>query len=77
MYYNIEVINNINIEFIVIIVNRTQYLTRNNAGIFVLNSNPDSHFFLAVLGERKTDFEIGSNLNLRRKQTQENYRVTQ
>ena len=44
MYYNIEVINNINIEFIVIFVNRTQYPTCNDVGILVLNSNPDLHF---------------------------------
>ena len=31
-------------KFIVIVVNRTQYLTRNNAGILVLNSDPFSHF---------------------------------
>ena len=77
MYYNIEVISNINIEFIVIVVNRTQYPTYNNAGILVLNSDPDSHFYLAVLSKRKTDFEIRSKLNLLSKQTQENYRVTQ
>ena len=45
MYYNIEVINNLNIEFIVIVVNITQYMTRNNADILVLNSDTDSHFF--------------------------------
>ena len=44
MYYNIEVINNINIEFIVIAVNRTQYHTWNVADILVLNIDPDSHF---------------------------------
>ena len=44
MCYNIEVINNINIEFIFIIINRTNYLTRNNAGILVLNRYPDSRF---------------------------------
>ena len=43
MCYNIEVINNLNIEFIVIVVNRTQYPTRNDAGILVLNSDPDLH----------------------------------
>ena len=45
MYYNIEVINNLNIEFIAIFVNRTQNLTRKNTGTLVLNSNPGSHFF--------------------------------
>ena len=45
MYYNIEVIININIEFIVIVVNITQYPIRNNACILVLNSDPDSHFY--------------------------------
>ena len=44
MYYNIEVIININIEFIVIVVNITQYPIRNNACILVLNSDPDSNF---------------------------------
>ena len=44
MYYNIEVINNLNIDFIVIIVNRTQYPTNIDAGILVLKSNYDSHF---------------------------------
>ena len=41
MYYNIEVINDFNIEFIFIAVNRTQYPTYNDAGILVLNSNPE------------------------------------
>ena len=45
MHYNIEVVNNLNIEFIVIVVNRTQYPTRNDAGMLVLNSDPYSHFF--------------------------------
>ena len=44
MYYNIEVINNLNIEFIVIVINGTQYPNRNVAGILVLNSDPDLHF---------------------------------
>ena len=33
-----------------------QYTTYNAAGILVLNSNPDSHFSLAVLSKRKHDF---------------------
>ena len=45
MYYNIEVINNNKIDFIVIVLNITQSLTHNSAGILVLNSDPDSHFF--------------------------------
>ena len=45
MYYGIEVINGLNIEFIVILTNRMQYPTRNYAGILMLNSNPDLHFF--------------------------------
>ena len=45
MYYNIEVINHININFIVIATTRTQSPTRKGAGILVLNSDPDSHFF--------------------------------
>ena len=77
MYYNIEVINHINIEFIVIVFNRTQYLNRNDAGILVLNSDPDSHFLLAVLSKQKTDFEIRSESNFPRKQTRGNYCVTQ
>ena len=44
MYYNIEVINNINIYFIVIIFSRIHYLIRNKAGVLVFNSNPDPHF---------------------------------
>ena len=45
MYYNIEVINNLNIYFIVIIMNRIKYMICNDAGILVLKSGPDSHFF--------------------------------
>ena len=45
VYYNTEAINNINIDFIVIIVTRMQSPTRNAAGILVLCSDPDSHFF--------------------------------
>ena len=41
VYYNIEVVHNINIDFIVI---KTQSLTHNTAGILVLNSYPGSHF---------------------------------
>ena len=77
MYYNIEVINNLNIEFTIIVVNRTQYPTRNDTGILMLNSDPDSHFFLAVLSKRKTDFEIRSKSNLPSRQTREKYRITQ
>ena len=69
MYYNIEVINNINIYFIVIIVNRTQYLIRNNAGILVLNSDHDLYFCPGCAGKHKTDYEIRSKLNLLSKQT--------
>ena len=77
MYYNIEVINNINIDFIVIVVNRTHYMTHKNEGMLVLNSDPASCFVLAVLSKGKTDFEICSKSNVLSKQTQENYRVTQ
>ena len=59
MYYNIEFINNLDIKFIVIVVKITQYLTRNDAGILVLNRNPDSHFCPGC-----ADFEISSKLNL-------------
>ena len=45
MYYNIKVINNLNIDFIVVVVNITQYPTCNDAGVLVFNSDPDSHFF--------------------------------
>ena len=76
MYYNIKVINNINIEIIVIVFNRTEYPNRNDAGILVLNSDPDSHFVLAALSKLKTDPEIRSESNLPRKQNRENYRVT-
>ena len=77
MYYTIEVINNINIEFIIIVFNRTQYPTCNNTGILMLNSDPDSHFFLAVLSKSKTDFDICSKSNLPSKQTCEDYRIMQ
>ena len=46
-------------------------------GIMVLNSDTDSHFLLAVLSKRKTDFEIRSKSNIHSKQTQGNYCVTQ
>ena len=45
MYHNTEVINNLNMEFIVIVVKRTQYPIRNDTGILMLNRDPDSHFF--------------------------------
>ena len=54
-----------------------QYPNCNDTGILVLNINPDSHYFLAVLCKRKTDFEIRSKSNLPIKQTRENYRITQ
>ena len=44
MYYNIEVINNLNMEFIIIVINRMHYMNRNDAGILVLNSDSDSRF---------------------------------
>ena len=44
MYSNIEVINNLNIEFIFIVFNITQYPNCNDAVILVLKSDPDSHF---------------------------------
>ena len=44
VYYNIEVINNLNIDVIVIIVARIQFTTCNNAIILVLNIYPDSSF---------------------------------
>ena len=56
-----EVINNLKIGFIAIFVTRTQSLTRNTAGILVLNRDTDSHFVLAVLSKHKIDFEIISN----------------
>ena len=46
MYYSIEVIINLNKEFIVLIVNRMQYPNRDNAGVLVLKIDTDSHFFL-------------------------------
>ena len=76
MYYNIEVINNLNMEFIVIVINRTQYPTFNDTGILILNSDPDLHFFLTVLSKRKADFEIRSKSNIPSKQTRENYHGT-
>ena len=44
MYYSIEVINNLNIEFIVIFVNIAHYLTHNDADILILSSGPDYNF---------------------------------
>ena len=46
-----------------------QSLTRNNAGILVLNSDHNSFFFLAVLSKRKTDFYICSKSNITTNQT--------
>ena len=43
MHYNMEVINNLNIEFVFIVVNITKYPTHIDAGILLLNSNPDSY----------------------------------
>ena len=45
MYHNIEVINDINIDFIFIVVTIIQSPAQNTAGILVLNSNSDSYFF--------------------------------
>ena len=45
VYYDIEFVNNLNIELIFIIVNIIQYLSRNAAGILLLYSDPDLHFF--------------------------------
>ena len=56
MYYNIEVINNLNIEFIVIVANRTQYLTCNDTGILMLNNNPDSHFLPGCAEQAQNQF---------------------
>ena len=39
-YYNIEVLNNPSIEYIFIVIIRSQYLTRNNGVKLVLNSDP-------------------------------------
>ena len=44
LHYNIEFINQINIEFIVNATTRMQYTTHNAAGILVLDIDPDSHF---------------------------------
>ena len=44
MYYDIEVINNININVVVIFITRTNDLMRDYEGTLVLNSYPDSHF---------------------------------
>ena len=45
MYYNIEFINNLDINFIFIVVSRTQYPTHNDTSILMLNSNRGSYFF--------------------------------
>ena len=43
-------------DFIFIIFTRMQSITRNAAGILVLNSDTDLHVFPDVLGKRKIDF---------------------
>ena len=48
-----------------------QYPTCNDAGILVLNSNPDSHSFPGCAEQAQTDFEIISKSNLPSKQTRE------
>ena len=49
MYYNIEVINNLKIGFIVIIFNRVLSLTQKSAGILALNISTDSIFCLCEI----------------------------
>ena len=44
MYYNIEITNNLNIDFIDIVFTIIQYLTCNAAEILVFNSDTNSHF---------------------------------
>ena len=44
VYYNIEVINNLNIKFIFIATTRTHYLTHNYEDILVPRINGDFHF---------------------------------
>ena len=44
VYHNIDVINNVNIDFIVIVVTWMQSPICNAAGILVFNSDPDYHF---------------------------------
>ena len=70
MYYNIKVIGDINIQVIVIVISITQSSACNDAGILVLNRNPDYNFFLDVLIKPKTDFKISSESNLPNKSTQ-------
>ena len=45
MNNNIEVTNNINIDFIVIVIDRTQYLTRSDAGILSVKQQSWFDFF--------------------------------
>ena len=56
MYYNIEVINKINLELLIIVVNRIQYLTRNNTGILMLNNDPDSHLLSGCADQTQNRF---------------------
>ena len=59
LYYNIEVISNLNIDLIFIIVTIMHSPTSNAAGILVLNSDPDSYFCPGCAEQSaKTDFEI-------------------
>ena len=44
MYYTIEVINDLNIDFIVIIATRMQSPNRNSVGILVFSGDPYLHF---------------------------------
>ena len=76
MYYNIEVINDPDIEFIDIAVTRTESQNCKGTGIFVLNSNPCSYFFPGCAEQAQTDFEIRFKSNLPSKQTDESYNIT-
>ena len=67
MYYRIEVINNISIDFIVFVVTKTKTPKRIAAGILVSNINPDSHFVLAELSKREIGLENNSKPNKPRK----------
>ena len=75
MYYSTEVTDNFNIEFIFIVLNRTQYPTRNNKGILMLNRDPDLYFSPGYAEHSQNWFEIRSKSNLPSKQTRDNYRI--
>ena len=77
LYYNIEVINDLNKEFIFIIVVRMQSLTRNVAEILVLNSDTGLHFCPGCAEKYPSLFLNSLKIKSSSNQTWENHHVTQ